>query len=272
MGGISLKFISKAVIVLCIVSGVAYLSIRYQQGSKETTSSKGPSITKKIEQATPTPAEGYSKANADLKSAEGKGQEDSSWVDSVLKALDDPNVKSRVRAVRSLKKYASSPEALDLLSKFLKDKDSVVIRNVIDTLGYIGLQGHLKDEVFNILAQKAMDKNFAHRGDSLTMAAIIGKERLLPTVTDFLHEDQKDESAKNFAVRALSLIDSSECVPLLAEVLSLQTKNPKTHQVAFDTLASIGTPEALALLREHVVSSEGADQWASAQALARLDR
>ena len=60
MGGISLKFASKVVIVLCVVSGVAYLSIRYHQESKETISPKGPSISQKAEHATPAPAEDYS--------------------------------------------------------------------------------------------------------------------------------------------------------------------------------------------------------------------
>jgi HEAT repeat protein len=188
-----------------------------------------------------------------------------------LKALNDPDVRTRVRAVRSLKDR-ETPEAVDLLSKFLKDRDRVVVKAVIDTLGHLGLKSHLKDAVFNILAQKAVDKSFSHPSDALTMAAVIGKERLLPVISDLVLDENVSENEKDSAVRALSLIGGLKCIPLLEKLLSIKTDDPTVHQTAFDTLASIGTPEALALLQEHVAFSDDIDQTTSALALARLNR
>jgi HEAT repeat protein len=270
MGGISLKFVYKMGIALCIALVVVYVSIHYHQGSKGKISSKEPSTTNKVEKAAISPGKEDSKTIASAKSSEGEDQEDS-WTESVLKALNDPNLKVRVRAVRSLRQHASSPEAVDILRKFLKDKDPVVLREVIDTLGYIGLQGDLEDVVFDLLAQEAMDKSFSRRGDCLTMAAIIGKERLLPTVTDFFREGKNNESMKGFAVRALTFIDSPDCIPLLEEVLSMGAEDPMVHEIAFENLARLGTTEALAILKDHVVSSKGMDQVNSSLALARLD-
>jgi HEAT repeat protein len=270
MGGISLKFVSKMGIVLCIVLVVAYVSIHYHQGSKGKINSNEPSTANKIEKAAISPGKQDPKTIASVKSSENEDQEDS-WTESVLKALNDPNIKVRVRAVRSLRQHASSPEAVDILRKFLKDRDPVVLREVIDTLGYIGLQGDLEDVVFDLLAQEAMDKSFSRRGDCLTMAAIIGKERLLPTVTDFFREGKNNESMKGFAVRALTFIDSPDCIPLLEEVLSIGAEDPMVHEIAFENLARLGTTEALAILKDHVVSSKGMDQVNSALALARLD-
>jgi HEAT repeat protein len=277
---ISFEITAKVLIVFCIVSAAAYAGISYHNASKVVTPWEVPLVTQKIESA-PFRAtkdqfqeQGDSNSIADFEN--GEDQKHSQWVNSVLTALNDPKVKTRVRAVRSLRDHPS-PEAVDLLCKFMKDNNKVVVRAAIDILGYVGLHGDQKevgDVVFDILAKKAMDKSFPDRDFALTTAALIGKESLLPVISDFLFESEEKEaeSARDAAMRALSLIDSPACIPLFEELLMEKTEDPDVHQVAFDTLASIGTPEALALLEEHFVTSNGADQATSAQALAWVNK
>ncbi|NVM20902.1 MAG: HEAT repeat domain-containing protein [Desulfobacterales bacterium] len=221
-------------------------------------------VHKNTDKTSPIPAEVISNDNGKAIEDEKK---DTSWLESTSKALTDPNVSARVRAVSDLRKHPSS-ETVYLLLNFLEDKDSAVVSEAIDTLGFIGLNSDTADLVYEILEEKARDKSFALRGQALVTAAIIGKNRVLPVVSDFMSEG--NSHAKDLAVRALSLIGSPACVPYI-EALLPQIDDPEIRRNSFNILAKIDTSEALGLLQEYVHSSNDRDQTASAFALSRLN-
>lgn len=267
MARVSSKSIVRWFILLAVCSVVGYASLRYYERSEtEPPATIG---QEKAEKASVIPTEAKVEEKSKATAHQEKDQEkDTSWIESTSKALTDPNVSARVQAVLGLRKHPS-PEAINVLLNFLNDKDSVVVSEAIDTLGFIGLNSDTADLVYEILEEKARDKSFALRGQALITAAMIGKDRLLPLVSDLISEE--NDRAKDPAVRALSLIGSPACVRHL-EVLLHKSDDPEIRRNAFNILAKIDTPEALDLLKEYVHSSNDRDQAATALALSRLNR
>ncbi|MBN1842352.1 MAG: HEAT repeat domain-containing protein [Deltaproteobacteria bacterium] len=260
MGHIPSKLALRWFVGLAVFAAIGYASIKYYRQSKVEPPTT--TIQEKAEKASVIPTE------VQLDATQETVQDpDSSWIEATTKALADPNVSARVQAILSLRKHPSS-EAINLLLKFLDDNDGVVVSEAIDTLGYIGLNSDLGDLVYEMLEKRARDKAFALRGHALITAAMIGKDRLLPVVSDFMFE--QTDSGKGFAVRSLSLIGSPACVPHLGILLD-QSEDSEIRRNCFNILANINTPEALDLLQEYVVSSNDRDQAASALALSRLN-
>lgn len=257
--GSSLKWI----ILLSLLSAVVFVSVKYHKRPRtQPPATIGPEETEKVA-IIPT------EVKLDDRSKTAVDQEnDASWIASTSQALTDPNVSARVKAVLGLREHPTS-EAINLLFSFLVDKDSAVVSEAIDTLGYIGLNSDLGDLAYEMLEQKAGDKAFPLRGQALVTAAMLGKDRLLPLVSDFISEE--NEGSENFAVRALSLIGSPACVPYL-EGLLRQSDHEEVRRNSLNILAKIETPEALSLIEEYVHSSNDRDQTASAVALSRLNR
>ena len=271
MGAFSSKLI-KGLIVFCVIIVIGYVFVKHRQRSEMGTTPTMSSISEDLKEADMS-AKGPSQRQKDSKKSEDKsaGDQQKSFLENALNALNDPNVRARVQAVWNLR-YHSSPEAVNLLRKFLEDKASVVAQEAIHSLAYIGLNSELKEVVIEILAQEAMKKRFPQCGEALILAAGIGEDRLIPTVSKFIFEEKREE-ALFAAVRALAVIESPKCINLLGELISKKKKDPIIHQIAFDTLASIGTNEALALLKErHEASSSDEDKTSSALALAKLNK
>ena len=266
MRNILSKFALKWFIVLVIFAAIGYASIQYYRESEvQYHDTPATTVQEKAEKAPGIPTD-ESKTIVDQETVQ---EEDNSWIDSTSKALTNSNVSARVQAVLGLRKHPSS-EAVNLLLSFLNDKDSAVVSEAIDTLGFIGLNSDTADLVYEILEEKARDKGFAARGQALVTAAMIGKDRLLPLVSDFISEEKNDR-AKDLAVRALSLIGSPACVPYI-DVLLHQSDDPEIHRNSFNILARIDTPEALGLIQEYMHSSNDRDQAASALAISGLNR
>jgi HEAT repeat protein len=79
-----------------------------------------------------------------------------------------------------------------------------------------------------------------------------------------------DSSKQDVIARALNLINSASCIPLLTKVIT-ETSDTGTRSNAYAALARIGTPDAFAYLQQQVQSTSGADQVASVTALARSE-
>ncbi|MCK5543724.1 MAG: HEAT repeat domain-containing protein, partial [Desulfobulbaceae bacterium] len=204
------------------------------------------------------------KADEKEKAGAGKARE-LNWVDSTREALADPNVSARMNAILSLRDE-SSEEAVKVLSAFLNDTDMDVVSEAIDALGYIGLNSELKDLVYDLLEEKARDKDFPARGSALITAAMFGKhDRILPVISEYI--SRKDDKGNLFASRALSFVRGRpESIPYLQRLLR-ESENPEVHENALHLLSGIDTPEALALLKDHLLSPDRNDQHNTTWAL-----
>jgi HEAT repeat protein len=185
--------------------------------------------------------------------------------------IDDDNVSAIFDRFISFRRQPTS-EAVKVLSEYLKHPNSAVAEEALSTLGVIGLKSGLHEIVYKIVTQKALDREFAFRGRALSIAALIGKERSLPLIAEFISENNQNPDSTGYkcASGALSRINTPACLPYLNTILS-GTGNQRIHRNCFETLARIATPEAINILEKYLFSSDNKDQALSALALTRLN-
>lgn len=243
--------------ILLALSVAGYLSLRHAK----TPSSPLPSGEKSAE----TLVKGQEKAAKPEQQATqapvptGAGDEASS-------VLNDPDVTVRVQAVMKLRKQFSR-ETVDLLARFLNDKESVVVSEAIDTLGFIALNSEFTDLIYDLLEEKARDKSFASRGEALITAAMLGNDsRILPVISEYAAE--KDEYGEIFAARALSFVSDPAAVPILKSLVT-KTGDPEIMRIASDNLMRLDPTEAVSLLSEPALSSDADKQAIIARAIAQ---
>lgn len=266
MGKTRTKLILISCATIFLISAITYMSFR---NSRVAELSEPPEIAEqKGAETSVIPASQKLPAHKDPKSSTDSGKLPG-FNDSALEALSDPNVTARVQAVLRLRKHPS-PEAVDLLSRFLDDEDIAVVSQAINTLGVIGSNRELEDLVCNLLEEKARDKEFSARGQALVTASMVGKDdRILPVISDFISEE--DDMGKDFAVRAMSFIASPECIPYLRKVLD-ESEDREIQENAFHILTEIDTAEAFDLLQKQLVSSDEKRQASATWALAVQNR
>ncbi len=200
----------------------------------------------------------------------GKGLKKYSVKSDSVKAPED-NVTAILNRCLAFRKQPTA-EAVNILSEYLNHANSVVAEEAIDTLGAIGLESGLREMVYNILAQKAIDRTYNFRGHALLTAAMLGKDKSLPIVSEYISENNQDADSNgyDYAVRSLGLISSPACLPYLDALLN-NAADQKIRRNCFETLAKIATPEAIGTIEKHLFSSNVKDQASSALALTRLN-
>lgn len=262
------KNYSKSILILCVIlfliSGIIYLSIR--KTSEPEVSRSSQTTEQKAAKKSDVPASQKSDVPASQKAdiTPAHSGEHLALYDLALKSLSDPKITARVQAVLSIRKYPSI-EAVDILSRFLDDKDAAVVSVAIDTLGVIGLDSEVKDLVLCLLEEKARDKEFSARGQALITASMVGKDNyLLPVISDYISEG--DDTGSDFAVRAMSFIASPECIPYLRTLLD-ESEDSEVHENALQILTKIDTPEAFSILHNQLISSDEEKQTTSAWAI-----
>ena len=190
------------------------------------------------------------------------------------RALSDADVAVRVQAVRQLRNEASE-EAIALLQGCLDDPSTLVAKSALNSLAFIGKKEPFGEKVYEILESKAMDEDFPERGQALVIAALFsGDDRLLPVISDYISADAESDNTANIrsAAQALVAIGSPACVDPLQQILDA-SNDPGVHRMAFATLAKIDSPEAVAILQQHLRDvSDAADQVNSAMALATMNK
>jgi HEAT repeat protein len=264
VGGISDRLSVKWIVLLCAAAAGLVVWVTFQQ--RPATKSPSTLVQQEEQTETVTPsAETPSSVKEAIEALRRKEQgEDTSWIATTEAALTSPDISKRVQAVLNLRNHPTA-EAVHLLANFLNDQADVVVAEAIDTLGFIALSSNAADDVYEILGKKAMDKDFAHRGEALVTAAMVGEDRVLPVVSEFISEES--DAARASAVRALSLINSSGCVPYVAALLH-GSDNQEIRRNSFNVLGKIDTRAALDILQEYLRSENDRDQASSAQALA----
>ena len=256
-----------AVLLLLSIIGYLYVSPPTSDEKRAETALSGPEKTSVIT------VDQQAQKQETVKSGEitpVASDKDSGRVDAASAAVNNPDISARFRAILSLRQELS-PEAIDILSQFLNDTDVAVVTEAIDALGFIGLNNSdLEDLVFQILEEKAKDKDFSAAGHALITAAMLTEDnRILPVILDYVSEE--DEGLKAFAARAMSFIASPECIAPLKVVLE-GCDDPQVHRNAFNILARIDTPEAVALLQQYIRSQDEDKQARSAWALSRQNK
>ena len=191
---------------------------------------------------------------------------------SPAKPVASPSDQAQQELLAALDAYRRQPdaEAIQALVAYLDNDNPIVAAEAINVLGYIAFHTDGRDAVLQILRERAADPAYPLRGSALYMAAVVGKDEVLPVVAGYVtvSEAEDPEGAYDAASRALAAIRSPACLPLIGQLLS-RTTEPAIRRNCFDTLASIGTPEAQALLKEEVANAREEDQVAAAAALAR---
>ena len=262
-------------ILICIIATAAFIFSKQKAPETEKEASATLEVKNKIaenssQEATaethdkeakkPRPAPSMKKLEGGITDAEAA-------IENAQAALSDPETEVRYKAVLSLRQYPS-PEALALLTQFLADPDDTVVNQALYTLGFIGVNGGMKDEAFAILSDKAMDKFFSLRGNALVVAATVGDAgSVIPIVEAYMADET--ETGGNAAIRALALVSDPNSIPLIAEILQ-RHPDQETLKNAQGLLAKIGTPEATNLLVSNLNSNDPTLQETSAWALSLL--
>jgi len=188
------------------------------------------------------------------------------WQTPAENALYSPDVSVRMRAVRTLWNNLT-PESVELLAMFLDDKESAVAEEAIDALGHIAKNSELGEEVFAILIAKATDKNFQSRGPALLTAAMVGDpDQLLPVLGSILEE--QNQSAREYAVRAIAFVNGPEAVPYLKKILA-EGGSRELQRTAYSLLIKAASEEALQILKNDAYSQEREKQVNTVWALSR---
>jgi HEAT repeat protein len=191
------------------------------------------------------------------------------FFDEIYEATKDENVSKRVLAVLKLRQ-APSLEALNLLAIFMADPDPAVITEAIDTTAYIGMNSAFKDQAYDLLEQKAKDKEYTRRGMALIAAARLGKQdRVLPIIKSYIAEE--DDGPRRYATRAMSFVSTPECTPLLDSLLK-ECEDAEVQRNALIILARLDDKKATEILKKNLSAPRGDKQTYCAWALSTQNR
>lgn len=170
-------------------------------------------------------------------------------------ALSNPSGRVRAMAAARLRR-AKSEEAVDLLTEFLDDENKMVIFHALSSLSIMGIKNsHLEDKVYNILLEKAKDKECPVRDSALIFASEVGKDdKVLDVISDYINEHDEDESGKRIASKALAALASPESIGHLQKLLET-SKSHDIHDSALNTLSMIDDEAAATILEEKLLTT-----------------
>jgi HEAT repeat protein len=200
------------------------------------------------------------------KSAENTGKKiENESAPHARKDIIPTDLYDKIRMAKELREKPSI-DSVKQLASLLDDTESVVAQEALDSLAQIGLNSDLKQMVLDILINKITDDNYGYRGAALlTAASLDDGKQILPVIERYASSD--DEGVSTYAIRAMSLLEAKDSVPIIAGLLGkLQTSDDR--RTAFGTLAIINTPEATAILEKNLHSQEQTLQQDAVWALA----
>ncbi|KAF0189812.1 MAG: hypothetical protein FD168_110 [Desulfobulbaceae bacterium] len=237
-----------------LVAGIIFFIFSRDSGKKHEDTTGSSSIV-----AT------YSPANEIQKKDVGKNSANESAAYTRQEGADNPtDMSKRMTVIRDLREN-SSPDSVLELASFLDDQETAVAEETLDSLGSIGLNSDLKQMILDILIKKINDGGYGHRGAALLTAATLDDGKQVLSVIE-KYASSNDEGVSTYAIRAISLLHSEDSVPIIADMLD-KLKSSDDIRTAFGTLATINTPEAIAILEKNLYSGEQALQEDSAWAL-----
>jgi len=185
--------------------------------------------------------------------------------------LNDKEIAAILTQIEDLRNNPSA-EGIKILSGYLNLQDPDVIQEVMNALAYIGTKTGLDDMVFKLLEKKAGDDQYPHRWYALLTAAKVGKDKLLPLVSEYISEYELsgNDNFSRYASRALSLIGTPACIPFLNSIIE-QTDDKNIHRNSLEALGRLATPEAVTILRHYLFAADANDQASSARIFVRAN-
>lgn len=262
----------------CVVLiGIVFISLyRHNQTNQAPPVVVSPSekILNKSNPAPPLPPppgkSTLNKNNMPVTAVEQPAKTDSQQVAQETQ-LTAPTVGEQIQRILGLRNQPSE-ESIKTLTAFLDNDDPAIVSEAIDALGHLGFNSKFEEMVFDILKQRAKDKNFSGRGDALITAAMFKMdEQLLAILPDFLTEKgDMNEANVRIAVRALSFVESQDLLPYLHKIID-QTKMPQTQKIAYGIMAKLNSVESIEFLEDKLASSDEFHQRTSTWALSRTN-
>nr|WP_320014145.1 HEAT repeat domain-containing protein [uncultured Desulfobacter sp.] len=277
-------FSSLAILCICLLGGGAYLLMSGEQ-NPEISGTVAPVSDKIEEKITNDPAQDTVAAKVDQKTLpqpesenqtiKPESQIQSDFLAVARLALNDSDIPVRIRTIRRLRNEVSE-DGLALVQQFLDDPDDKVVASALNTLAIIGQNELFRDQVYTILKNCAVDKNFSDRATALVIAAQFGKnDDLLPVIYDYISVNDSSSQIEtaniSLAATALSALGTPACVDPLREILALTNDSQVTEKV-FYSLSRIGSPEATTILQQQLTQGDIQNRVNSAMALAVVNK
>lgn len=174
--------------------------------------------------------------------------------------------------------YYSSPGEVELstLVPYLDHADQHIVNNTLDLLVFMAKSGFKEKDIFSLLASISADSNNKLREEAMIKAAMLGRDEMLPIIASYIGEQSDDLNQNDLilayqtASRALSAMRNQDSVPFIKDLLD-KTDEPDIRFTNYQTLAALGTSEAIDLLMLQAESTQGMNQINSALALARTE-
>ncbi|WP_320044827.1 HEAT repeat domain-containing protein [uncultured Desulfobacter sp.] len=185
---------------------------------------------------------------------------------------DELNDTDRFNDVLRLRNQPSE-KTIQLLVNYLYDENIDIVAEAMDALAYVGMNSKFKEMVFDILKQKASDKDYPARGNALIAAARFDMdEQFLSILPGFLIEkgDQGEEDM-TLALRALSFVKSPDLFPYLNQIID-QSQNQQNQKMAYGIMARYDSVESNQFLEDMLGSSNDENQKNSTWALSRANK
>lgn len=255
------NFILFIIVAIFLLWSLSYISLTNIQANRKV---KLPAVENKISAKSPNNSTEHSKPSGTKESSIMKA----SRSNTEQQLLEPSDISSKIQTILALRKQASQ-EGIQRLAEFVEDSSTVVQTEAIDALGNIALNSNQTNSVFRILKAKATDTNFASRGQALITASMLERDSLiLPVIENYISESQEEQIG--YAVKAMSFIETPNCIPLLQKVLEVNDDN-NIERNAFIILGKINTPEAKTIIRDAVFSIDADTQLNSTWAISRLN-
>ena len=269
----NILLISAVILVVVLAAALAY--IKNHSDDKENAGAKPASqvASEKIRANKENTQALVGRPDATGKPVDGPGAKAAKpGADGVEKSDEDAeaaaiaDMQAKVKQIQSFRQ-APTAEAVKILANYLGGQEDLVLhREALDTLGFIGRNNEeLKAQVLGVLLERAGDSAYYYRGDALITASLVGdREALFPVIEQFIEEPGDD--GKGFAVRAMAMMSlpgCSECVGYLEKILA-ETDDEQIVKNSAKILSDIGTPEALGLLEQELLSTQDAKQQSTA--------
>ncbi len=258
--GKSIKIITGTAFIVIVVA-VIFIFMRQDQKKADITMELSVSEKQQLPEITNT---------TELKKTAAPSQKASLKLENPEpRLLDDKEIAAILTQIEDLKNNPSA-DGIKILSGYLNLQDPDVIQEVMNALAYIGTETGLDDMVFKLLEEKASDDQYPHRGYALLTAAKVGKDKLLPLVSEYISEYEMsgNDNFSRYASRALSLIGTPACIPFLNSLIE-QTDDKNIHRNSLEALGRLATPEAVTILRHYLFAADVKDQASSARIFAR---
>ena len=190
-------------VIITILAGVGYVIMthdRHQAGESSNAPARSPNISSDVAETLPKPP---------------APTDSSKSTASLTETLSNKDLKELLKQFYSYRQNPNSDAVLTLSSFLdhtnLDHTDRIVVLEAIDTLTHIALENDdQRETVFKILQAKAADESFEQRDKALFMAAMLGKDRMLPIVANFINNPDEHSPVESYDVasRALATIRS----------------------------------------------------------------